>query len=209
MSAVALKRPAVARTRRLSFCGQMERPGIAHENLFEIDYSTHETSVDQQRIEDVLRGLPLARATLLHVGIGNSSLARRLADRVDWIDGVTVHANEKALADTLGLPNYRAYLINKYGGDLLGLHGPYDYIIDNNLASFACCSYHFERMLTGYAALLDPGGRVMTDQRGMAWTADGNDAWKLTYKDLVALEEAFPLRALRITDTVYALERLA
>ena len=99
-------------------------------------------------------------------------------------------------------------LLNKHGHGLSKLGADYDFIVDNNLASFACCTYHFRLMLVGYAASLKPGGRVLTDRRGMAWTADGNPGWKLTYEDLVVLEGAFPFQAVRLTDAVYALERV-
>ena len=42
----------------------------------------------------------------------------------------------------------------------------------------------------------------------MAWTADGNPGWELTYEDLVALEDAFPFRAARVSATVHALGRV-
>ena len=86
---------------RKAFCGNLDSPGIALDNLAEIDYSRSPTSVDQARIEAWLRGADLAGKVLLHVGVGNSSLARGLADRVVRIDGLTVHPNEKAHAEAL------------------------------------------------------------------------------------------------------------
>jgi hypothetical protein len=34
---------------------------------------------------------------------------------------------------------------------------------------------------------------------------DGNAEWKLTYEDLVGLEDRLPLKVSRLTETVYAL----
>jgi hypothetical protein len=202
-------RPAPRRhAARRAFCGNLDRPGIELDNPAEIDYSRRPTSVDQARIEAWLRGADLAGKAVLHVGVGNSSLARGLAGKVRQLDGLTVHPNEKAHADSLGIPNYRVLLLNKHGPGLFRLEGRYDLIVDNNLASFACCTYHFHLMLAGYAAKLKPGGCVLTDERGMAWTADGNAGWKRTYEDLVALRDDFPFRAARVSETVFALGRV-
>jgi len=81
---------------------------------------------------------------MLHVGVGNSKLAQRFASRARRLDGLTVHQNEKTHADALGIPNYTVYVLNKYSPEFVSvLTKPYDVIIDNNLASFACCQYHF------------------------------------------------------------------
>ena len=80
----------------------------------------------------------------------------------------------------------------------------YDFVIDNNLASYACCKYHFYRMLDNYLAVMKPGGRILTDQRGMDFTVE-EKRWILSYRDLEALEQKFPVRASRVTDTVYAI----
>src|SRR5437764_8596280 len=124
---------------RKPVCGKLDRPGIALANCFEIDYSRRQTSVDQARIEAWLGRTDLAGKTLLHVGVGNSSLAKGLAHRVVRVDGLTAHPNEKAHADSLRIPNYRVVLLNKHSRELFRLRGAYDFIIDNNLASFACC----------------------------------------------------------------------
>lgn len=189
------------------FCGNEKNPGRGLDNQTEIDYSDTSTSLDQKRIEDVLAARKLAGLRLLHVGIGNSQLAQRLAHRADAIDGITVHAREKERADELHLANYRAFIINKHTRRLADLPSPYDIIIDNNLASFACCMVHFSRMLRTYRQLLREGGFIITDQRGMDWTVDGNDEWKLNYDDLDALGENFGLAVFRLTDCVYALTR--
>ena len=49
---------------------------------------------------------------------------------------------------------------------------------------------------------------MLTDQRGLSWTVDGNAEWKLTWNDLVALETRYPIHAERLGETVYALTRL-
>jgi hypothetical protein len=114
-----------------------------------------------------------------------------------------VSEREKALADSLHISNYTVYLLNKYGRDFLArIENRYDFIIDNNLASFACCKYHFYRMLDNYLWCLRPGGSVWTDQRGMDWTV-GDPRWQLSYEDLEALAGRFPIAVTKVTDTVY------
>ena len=66
---------------------------------------------------------------------------------------------EKTLADSLHIANYTVYLLTSTAGiSSQGFGNRYDYIIDNNLASFACCKYHFYRMVDNYLWCLRPGG---------------------------------------------------
>jgi hypothetical protein len=68
---------------------------------------------------------------------------------------------------------------------------------------FACCKYHFFRMLDNYLWCLRPRGRILTDQRGMDCTVENDPRWQLTFEDLVALERRFPVAVAKVTDTVY------
>jgi hypothetical protein len=171
------------------------------------DFSLRETTKDQARIEAVLEGMDLADRNMLHVGVGNSGLAQRLASRLHLIDGLTVSSNEKARADALAIPNYRVFLLNKHSHEFV-LPTRYDVIVDNNLASFACCKHHFHLMLTNYLTVLRPRGGILTDRKGMDWVF-ADPRWRLTYEDLMALEAKFPVRAHRLTRHVYALEKTA
>ena len=190
----------------LELCGNLDNPGLAIDQPLWVDHTRDETTVDQARIEDALEAMVLDGARLLHVGVGNSGLARRFAGRTRLIDGLTVSDAEKAVADSLAIPNYTVHLLSKYGRQFLQcVANRYDYIVDNNLASYACCKYHFHRMLDNYLWCLRPGGRILTDQRGMDFTVEQDPQWQLTYDDLVRLGERFPLVAGAVTDTVYEL----
>lgn len=192
----------------IEVCGKLDHPGLATDDPLWVDHTRDETTVDQARIEDALEGLGVAGRNLLHVGVGNSGFARRFAGRARRIDGLTVNETEMALAESLGIANYTVYLVSKYGREFQAkIRRRYRFIVDNNLASFACCKYHFYRMLDNYLGCLAPGGAILTDQRGMDFTVEDDPRWKLTYADLVALGEKFPLVASRVTDTVYALTR--
>jgi hypothetical protein len=190
-------------------CGQPDNPGVPLESDRFLDSSRKPTTIDQSRIEDVMETLPPDGLRILHVGVGNSSLARRFASRAAAITGVTLSHNERELSDSLGLPQYKVFLLNKYGREFPSVTGAgHHLIVDNNLASFACCKFHFYRMLDNYLGVLETGGIILTDQRGMDWTA-GDARWKLTYSDLETLAQKFTLRASRITEFVYKLTKLA
>jgi hypothetical protein len=187
-------------------CGRMDSPGLALDMPLWVDHTKDKTTVDQARIEAEMDKMDLDGRNILHVGVGNSQFARRFASRVNLIDGMTVSLNEKTLADSQGIGNYTVYLLNKYGREfILTIRNRYDFIIDNNLASFACCKYHFYLMLDNYIWSLKPGGRILTDQQGMDWVIE-DPRWKLTYQDLLALENKFPVRADRLTDTVFSIQ---
>ncbi|HEV7452061.1 MAG TPA: hypothetical protein VGO16_11875 [Pseudonocardiaceae bacterium] len=185
-------------------CGRLEHPGLATDMPIWIDHTREETTVDQARIEGALEGMDIEDRHVLHVGVGNSRFAQRFAGRVRLVDGLTVSPREKELADSLRIANYTVHLLSKYGREFLRMiENRYDFIVDNNLASFACCKYHFFRMLDNYLWCLRPRGLILTDQRGMDWTVDDDPRWKLTFEDLVALERRFPVAVAKVTDTVY------
>jgi hypothetical protein len=187
-------------------CGRLDHPGLATDMPIWVDHTRDETTVDQARIEDALEALDLAGRAILHVGVGNSGLAKRFASRVELIDGLTVSEPEVKLAHALGIPNYTVHFLSKHSREfLLQVGNRYDYVVDNNLASFACCKYHFFRMLDNYLWCMRPGARILTDQRGMDFTVEEDPRWQLTYDDLVALGDLFPLTAAAVTDTVFEL----
>jgi len=188
-------------------CGHLDNPGVALDALDTIDFSRRETTKDQARIEAELERMDLAGKIILHVGVGNSKLAERFASRVKLIDGLTIAPPEKARADSLGLPNYRVRLGNKYSRSLR-LENRYDFIIDNNLAGFVCCKYHFYLMWNTYLDALRPDGKILTHQRGMDWTF-ADPRWRLGYDDLIALEAKLPVRVWRLGEKVYAIAKAA
>jgi len=186
------------------FCGNLEQPWVTL-NSAAVDWTQQETTRDQVHIEAVLDTMAVTGTSILHVGVGNSKFAQRFASRARRLDGLTIHQNEKTHADALGLPNYTVYVLNKYSPEF----GPvithtYDFIIDNNLASFACCKYHFSVMCENYLWALTPDGQILTCQIGMD-AYHGAFGWVMTYADLVSLERQFPVRVSKLTDVVYAL----
>jgi hypothetical protein len=185
------------------YCGS-EQPGVAS-NDEAIDWTQQQTTPDQVRIEAVLDTMALTGAQLLHVGVGNSKLAQRFASQLSGVDGLTVHHNEKIYADALAIANYTVYVLNKYSREVVPmLSHTYDFIIDNNLASFACCRKHFFIMIENYLSLLRSQGRILTCQIGMDAYHD-DFGCTMAYADLVSLERRFPVLVSKLTDVVYAL----
>jgi hypothetical protein len=185
------------------YCGS-EEPGVAS-NYEAIDWTQQETTPDQVCIEAVLDTMALGEAQILHIGVGNSKLAQRFASRVRGIDGLTVHQNEKTFAEALAIANYAVYVLKKYSGEMMSvLSHTYDFIIDNNLASFACCKTHFFVMIENYLSVLRSQGRILTCQIGMDAYHDELGC-TMTYADLVGLESQFPVLVSKLNDVVYAL----
>jgi len=186
------------------FCGNLEQPWVTRISEA-VDWTQQPTTRDQVCIEAVLDTMAVTDASILHVGVGNSKFAQRFASRALRIDGLTVHQNEKTQAEALGLPNYSVYVLNKYSPEFVSvITHMYDFIIDNNLASFACCKYHFSVMWENYLRALAPHGQILTCQIGMD-VYHGAFGWVMTYADLVSLERKFPVHVLKMTDVVYAI----
>jgi len=191
----------------LDMCNKFEVPGTGTTDASLVDYSEKPATPDQQCIEEVLAERNLQGTRILHVGVGDSSLAEKLHDRCRSIDGITVSNEELKRAESLRLPGYSVYFINKLTRDfVIQLKPGYDIIVDNNPASFSCCRYHFAAMMDNYRWALAPGGELLAAQRGMRWTA-GDRRWRMTFDDLVTLGQRFGMRATRLTDVVYSLRR--
>jgi hypothetical protein len=203
-----INKPPVAPFRECRLdCGQA-RPGICAEDS---DFSQRKSTRSELRVEAYLAEQDLSNRRLLHIGVGNSSLALRLAPSLEAIDGITIMPNEKIRADHLGLKKYHVAMINKFSPDLRSsLAGRYDFIVDVNLSSFCCCRTHFDAMLTAYRALLKRGGQVLTDLDGMLWIEKGVDRrWLLDFDDLIWLASHYDWQAVRISDMIFALRKPA
>jgi len=134
----------------------------------DVSWLTIEVTPDQKRIEDYLNNIEVNNNVILHVGTGNSSFGSQFSKN-NIVDSITVMDDEFQYAKSLALLNYNCFKINKYSPNLLKLPNKYDYIVDNNLSSFACCKIHFVEMINNYKILLNNGGSIITDLKGMAY----------------------------------------
>jgi|SRR5690606_18032822 len=78
------------------------------------NWSEKHTTPDQLRIEEVFGNCVHPSARVLHVGIGNSSLALRWNHKVSSIVGTTISRHELEAAKAVNIANYSVHLINKY-----------------------------------------------------------------------------------------------
>jgi len=144
----------------LDYC--MQEPPLA---LYTYDNWTHmPTSKDQECIEAVLPGYVVPQATWLHIGIGNSSLAKKFAHQVKRLDGITVVDEEVDTAPKI--ENYRVWWCDKHSPEFLTAER-YDVIIDTTPAGHACCFKHFKDYLRMAFQMLR--GAYLTDKMGLAW----------------------------------------
>lgn len=150
-------------------------------NYTDGSWLTIATTPDQQRIEDYLGKLAVSNKQILHIGTGNSSFAKKFYFNNN-INSVTIVDDEFQHVLSLNLTNYNCYKINKYSNEILQLPTKYDIISDNNIASYACCRKHFERMMRNYFSLLNPNGFIITDKKGMVYHLDF--AFPITIEEL-------------------------
>lgn len=193
-----------------AYCGNDESPGIDEVEEWR-DWYARPTTADQNRIESYLDDIGVDGLVILHIGVGNSSLATRYAGRASEIIGTTISPNEKRLADSLNLPGYSVHLQNKYlSKDRLSVPRGVNLIVDNNPTSFCCCWRHFCAMMLDYAAKLRPGGTIISDKVGLGWvvsTPGVNQRWRFSFRDLVLAGKPFGLEARRVDEFIYLLGR--
>lgn len=174
---------------------------------------TGQASADQRRMIRYLRSIDLKGRRLLHVGTGDSALGIACAQTALAVDTTSISPLEIDKANGLGLANYRGFLCNKYLTDeLLKLAGrQYDLIIDNNLASFACCRLHFLELMRAYLAMLAPGGSVLVDEPSLFYVDRWLDPqeWSLTADRLSELGQLLGFTVRRISSDQLALEPTA
>ena len=126
---------------------------------------------DESEILDFLLKKPLLKnMKILHIGIGNSKLAKKFSNSNE-IFGITVSKNEIEHANKLSLEGYSVSLIDKYSINFINHFKEYrfDIIIDPNLKSYACCEQSFEFMFKNFSTLLTNNGIIVTSRRGMNW----------------------------------------
>lgn len=134
--------------------------------------------------------LPTARVLL--VGIGNSEVAAKfLSNKSSEVDGITLSPSENLYAEenhaqALKSGKYRIFVGNKYNPIFRSsLRSDYDLILDNNLASFACCPSFYTDLIKDFINRLAPRGRLLTADLGMAWAEPWG--YQLTAESLTRL----------------------
>lgn len=188
-------------------CGNTVDPGIIYSEDLR-DWSDKATTPDQFRIEKYIDRFDLRDKRILHIGIGNSGLAKRFRGRVGAIVGTTIDEPEIAVARALDLPGYTAVLHNKYSSRADIVPGTFDFIIDNNPTSPCCCVRHLAQLFGFYREKLSENGQLVTDALGLGWIPDDSNArWSFDFEDLAAVASLSGFTAYRMTRSVYVLSR--
>ncbi len=167
------------------------------------------TTPGQLRIEDQLENLVNTSSFILHVGAGNSSLGRRFAPRVSGVLGTTISEEERIFSESLGIPKYTVVVSNKFTVEMDHIEGPFDFIVDSNPSGFACCLFHFSRMMISYAELLRKnGGLLLTDRQGLGWVCDGNHPnWSFGWSEWEKLGEILHMPVQHVTEDIFSMQR--
>lgn len=154
-------------------CDDVLLPNIAYSDG---SWIKRKTTSDLRRITTFLTERK-ERSSILQIGIGNSSLFATIGDAVNRFVGITIVSDEveharTSFPDAFGL-RYTVLLMNKYSDELASLEGGFDFIVDNDLSSYACCRHHFGSMLKAYHGLLAPGGCVLIGIDGLGYFDSG------------------------------------
>jgi len=164
-------------------------------------------TIDELLLEANLKNSSLSNRNLLHVGIGNSRLATRLATSCRHITGVTMQETEQARAVGLGFENYRPVVCNKYSEEFRS-HLPldaYDVIADSGFVNDACCQRHWKALMQNYFELLAPAGSLVTARASVNCSSSGG--WAPSEGDLVCLAGQFGMSVTKTAYGVYTLRK--
>lgn len=139
-------------------------------NTWKEDWSEHPPSQDEQRIiEHIKKREPFRDKTLLHIGIGNSTLAKEIRT-FKKIVGITVIQAEIEKANSLKLENYETYICNKHTIQFLDFQEKFDMIVDNGLLTFTDCEICSYNLFHSFLSLLSQDGEILTDSFGMLFS---------------------------------------
>lgn len=114
---------------------------------------------------------------VMQVGVGNSSLFSEIRHRVTKFVGITIVPEEVDYARAQ-FPNeidikYEVQLANKYSTSLTCFGNNFDFIVDNDLSSYACCKHHFHEMLSAYRKILATSGVILVGKNGLGYFDSG------------------------------------
>ena len=133
-------------------------------------WENRKTTTDEIQILKYLEGIKnLKFKKILHIGIGNSSLAKKFSS--SKVIGISISNNEINYAKSMKINNYKVFFCDKYSSNLNKLckKHKFDYIIDTNLKSYSCCQIAFNSMIKTLINSLNRRGKIITSRNGMKW----------------------------------------
>ena len=147
----------------------------------------NETTPDQEDINLWLKSRINDSIKVLHIGTGSSSVATMFSKKIKLIDSVTVVKSEKINADDLKLQNYETFLLDKYSDSLNNLPNRYNYILDNNITSYAKCLEDVVKLFKSYFYLLERDGSIISHVNGLHYKYLGSNSQVNCLKSLEKL----------------------
>jgi peptidoglycan/xylan/chitin deacetylase (PgdA/CDA1 family) len=187
-------------------CTVDDNPGILPDPEWRI-WVAREPTHDQRNIERELHRFFGPDKSLFHVGVGNSELARNNHRYFRKITGITLDIEEQNFAEAFSIPNYKVFVQNKYSRSLANCDYKFDVIVENSPGCFTCCLFHFCRLMVTYREMLREGGVLLSAEPGLSWSVEDDPTWWLSWKDWSNLAAALNLKAQRLSDLVYCMER--
>lgn len=164
------------------------------------------TTSDLRLIQDYLSSIK--NTSILQVGTGNMSLYKSLYDASNVFYGITIVGTEadfgrKTLSDYSDIRS-KVVILNKYSADFsfLGIN-KVSVIVDNDIASYACCKYHFDKMLRVYSELITENGIILVGLKGLGYFDNG---FGLTPRMLASMVKRYGL-SVDQTDYCFILKR--
>ena len=142
------------------------------------------TSDEADIIDFIKKKIDLNNKILLHLGIGNSEIAS-IYKGAKKIIGITISNSEIQKAKDLKLKNYNVFLFDKYSINFCEFirKFKFDYIVDTNLKSYACCQESFDYMLLTLKEILLDDGKLITSRKGMNWYKKLKPKLSFNFKD--------------------------
>ena len=164
------------------------------------------TTSDLRLIQDFLSSKK--DISILQVGTGNMSLYKSLCKVSSIFFGITIVKAEAELGrktlSEFSDNRSKVVILNKYSADFSFLGGEkVSIIIDNDIASYACCKYHFNEMLRVYSELITENGIILIGLKGLGYFDNG---FGLTPRMLQNLVKPYGL-TVEPTDYCFMLKR--
>ena len=128
------------------------------------------TTEEKDIIEIISKDKFLSKKNILHIGIGNSEIAKKI-NSSNNIFGISISNNEINYGKSLKLKNYKIFFCDKYSLEFKDIfHNiKFNLIIDTNLKSYSCCQNAFNFMMNNLFNYLEPDGKIITHVDGMKW----------------------------------------
>ena len=128
------------------------------------------TSDECEIINKFFNKKKIFKKNILHIGVGNSDLAKSI-DPSNNILGISLSYKEIFFGKSLNLKNYKILFCDKYSKNFSKIlkKKKFDFIIDTNLKSYACCQSSFDFMMHNIFNSLKKKGILITSTKGMNW----------------------------------------